>query len=313
MMAFFKAEKKLGVSDGKRRYDLPLNKDSGTGFLVLLIGLMTFLALMTLLGSFLLSAVSNRWESGLENKATIEIPAENPDGSLRNKKTISDLSQKVALILKQRGSTHDIKILSGSDIQNLVSPWLGSDVNLAEVTLPGLISVSLTDSTPVLIADIQQDIEKIAANIHIDTHQAWLSDILRFTSALQFATLTISLIIGLTTATAIAGAIKSRIAIHKKDVELLHLMGASDSYISRQFQRHAFILSFQGALGGTLAGFLALGLIRLIGGVSAQGLLPDLVPGLFHIVLLALLPVLVCAIAVMAARHTVLRALSVMP
>ncbi len=312
-MAFRRKERKLGVSDGKRRYDLPLNKDSGADFLVLLIGLMTFLALMTLLGSFLLSSVSERWSSGLENKMTVEIPADNGSGSMRSREDIAELARKTALKLKDRQSIHDIKILSDADIQALVSPWLGEDIAMEEITLPGLVSVSLEDSSEALLADIEKDLKSIAGNIQIDTHQSWLADILRFTGALQFATLAIALIIGVTTATAIAGAIKSRIAIHKKDVELLHLMGASDGYIARQFQRHALIMAAQGAIAGATAGIITIIIIRLIGGSGAAGLLPDLLPSPIHITALALLPVLVCAIAVGAARRTVLKELSLMP
>jgi cell division transport system permease protein len=66
-------ERVLGKAQ-KRRYDLPLNKGSGTGFLVILIALMTFLGMLALASSFALSAMTARWSSGLENRLTIESP-----------------------------------------------------------------------------------------------------------------------------------------------------------------------------------------------------------------------------------------------
>ncbi|MBI2234772.1 MAG: permease, partial [Micavibrio aeruginosavorus] len=69
-------ERTIGRAE-KRRYDLPLNKGAGTAFLVTLIGLMTFLAMLALTSSFTLSAMTQRWTSGLENRITIEIPTQN--------------------------------------------------------------------------------------------------------------------------------------------------------------------------------------------------------------------------------------------
>ena len=80
-MAIFKRQDdslgaSLGVSKKKRDYDLPLNKGSGGQFLSTLIALMTFLAILALSASFTLSEMTSRWVSGLENKASVEIPAE---------------------------------------------------------------------------------------------------------------------------------------------------------------------------------------------------------------------------------------------
>ena len=59
-MKLRRREKALGVAQGRRVYDLPLNRASGTGFLVLLIALMTFLAMLALSASFALSAMTTR-------------------------------------------------------------------------------------------------------------------------------------------------------------------------------------------------------------------------------------------------------------
>ena len=56
-------DRKLSVAQGKRIYDLPLNKSEGTGFLVLLISLMSFLACISLTASFALDEVGRRWSS----------------------------------------------------------------------------------------------------------------------------------------------------------------------------------------------------------------------------------------------------------
>jgi cell division transport system permease protein len=168
--------------------------------------------------------------------------------------------------------------------------------------------------TPEAIEKLRHTLKGVNQDIRLDAHESWLKDLLRLTGALKFAAAAITLIIALTTVAAIAGAVRSRMAEHKADVELLHLMGASDLYITRQFQRHALALALRGALAGTAAAGLTLLMIGLsAGGGNDTGLLPNLHLGAKHLLILALLPCAACLIASLAARFTVLRVLSLMP
>ncbi|MFP4314327.1 MAG: cell division protein FtsX [Alphaproteobacteria bacterium] len=313
MPYFMPGDKKLGVAQGKRKYDLPLNKSAGTGFLILLIGLMTFLAVMALAGSFALSSLAQHWSSGLENKLTIEIPAENDDQNIRTAEEIQSLATKMNTALQKMNFVRDSHILSREEITKLLSPWLGEGDMIADIPLPGLISVDLVTFNPALEKRLRNELTAITPNLRIDTHQDWLSDILKLTGSLQFATILISLIIGFTTAIAIAGAVKSRIAIHRKDVELLHLMGASDIYISKQFQRHAWILALQGSAAGMVCGFVIIMMLGYFSSHSADALLPDFSLNMVHIFAILFLPALACLIAGLTAKFTVLRELAQMP
>lgn len=315
MAKFFKKkEKKLGVATEKRRYDLPLSRAEGTDFMILLIALMSFLALMALAASFALSAMTERWSSGLENKMTIEIPAQERKGAALPEKEKPDLYvEKVTALLEKDKLVKNFEVLSDSEIAGLVSPWLGEDIALTEIPLPTLISVDLYDVTEASLKNLEQQAHAIAENIKFDRHESWLEDLLRFTGSLQLAAFLISLIIGVTTITAIAGAVRARMALYKAEVELLHLMGASDEYITRQFQRHACILAFQGAVLGTLCGALALLIIKVVAGDMGASLIPDFRLTAFHVGCIAALPLIAAIIGMMTARVTVLRALAVMP
>ncbi len=312
-MRIFGKDRKLGVAINRGRYDLPLNKDEGTNFLRLLIALMSFLAAMALTGSFALDAMTQRWSSGLENKLTIEIPAEMKDGTLRAPADIQTLARQVEAVLRNEPAVKSVEILDDADIQELVEPWLGKDAPLSDIPLPGLISVELNQSTPEDMAKLTNDIGIIDPEIVIDTHEAWLQSLLRMISSLRFAAFVVVTIIAATTITAIAGAIRSRIAVHKADVELLHLMGANDEYIIRQFQRHALMIALQGSLLGTLAAIVVLLTVKYATGENAATLLPTFNVHIVHGAAVAALPLMACLIAALTARFTVLRSLSLMP
>ncbi|MEM6781569.1 MAG: permease, partial [Pseudomonadota bacterium] len=226
MLQFFqKSEKLLGVDRGRRKYDLPLDKTEGTGFLKVLILMMTILAVMAFAVFFVLSDITKRWTSGLENKATVEIPAQDTDGNAIEQSVIETYLKQSSQILKQKPYVAEAQIMDEADIQKLVAPWLGEDTNLTDIPLPGLISVSFQAGMSADMNALKQELESINPLIRIDTHQSWLNDVLRFAGALQFGSVLLLSIIGVITFSAVAGAVKSRIAVHKDEVELLHLIG----------------------------------------------------------------------------------------
>jgi cell division transport system permease protein len=99
---------------------------------------------------------------------------------------------------------------------------------------------------------------------------------------------------------------------------VLHLIGARDRYIARQFARQALDLGLRGGLVGllltvaTLIGIGHAGAATQLFGEHVR-LLPALELAPWHWLVLALLPVAAALIANLTARLTVLRALRRMP
>ena len=273
---------------------------------------MTFLALMALSASFTLSTMTNRWSSGLENKLTIEIPAQKPDGTIIGTADQEGLVARVTKSLAQDSRIIEFEVLEQDDIAELVSPWLGNNIMLTDIPLPVLISVETSALNEEQHEDLEIEIRSIFSAIKLDRHESWLADLLRFTGAMQIASFLISLIICITTITAIAGAIRSRMAVHKAEVELLHLMGASDNYITRQFQRYARSLCFSGGILGTLIGAASLLAIHIFTNGVTDSLLPELKLDALHIATITGIPFLAAAIGTITARMTVLRTLAQM-
>ena len=310
-------DKRIGNAESKGRYDLPLTKSTDTRFLVLLIALMSYLGVMALSGVFALTAISHHWSSGLKGQITIEIPAENPDGSLRTEQEIETLKQDTKTILEASAAIESVKVLSAEDISDLLSPWLGDSQQSAnafgDIPLPGLISAVTKPDAKQSLAPLRRQLKELADNIQVDTHKDWLDDILRLTLTMQTAAIFITILIAATTVIAVAGAIKSRIAIYKKDVELLHLMGASDAYIARQFQRHSLILAIKGSIIGVIFGVLTLVLAGFLISTEAEGLLPHFDLNAYHWLTLFLLPAFMGVLGFVTTRYTVLQSLSAMP
>src|SRR3546814_9593324 len=66
------------------------------------------------------------------------------------------------------------------------------------------------------------------------------------------------------------------LAAHQRSIELLHMIGAQDSYVARQFQNHALRFGLRGGLIGLLGALPTLYLARLLLQRIDSGLLPEL-------------------------------------
>jgi cell division transport system permease protein len=109
---------------------------------------------------------------------------------------------------------------------------------------------------------------------------------------------------------------RTGLMIHAPIVDLLHAMGAADSYIAGQFQRHAFRLGLRGGIIGLVPALLGFGVIRLAaeqGGSVAADLAPGLALPILAWAVLALLPLGMALVGLATARVTVLRTLARMP
>lgn len=313
MAIFTRQNRSLGISTGRQKYDLPLNKDKGNRFLSILMGLMTFLMMLTLSASFVLSAMNDRWSKGLENKATIEISALDQNGAPLTQEDIDTQTTEAQAFLTAHPAIEESIVMDKSDIVQLVSPWLGDNVGLENVPLPGIISIKFKDDIVFDTEEIKESLNNVAPQARLDNHESWLNDVLSFTGAIRLAAILMTLIITITTIVAVGGAIQSRMAVYRDELELLHLMGASDGYISRQLQRYAFLTVLKGGVIGMVIGWIVIFIIGLMAGKMEVSLIPEFSISFLQIFALLFLPVIIALIGMGTARQTVLRFLRQMP
>lgn len=309
----FQRNRVLGIAKEKRRYDLPLTGSSNNNFLRLLIGLMCVLGMLALAASFALSAMNARWSQGLQDRISVEIPAADSGGEVIDKGIVKSMTDDAAKILNESKDVKEAAIMEESQIRALLAPWLGTDMVMDSIPVPGLISVTFNPGAAPDLQKLEAALKEVAPRARIETHESWLADVARFTGALQFAAVLLGLVIGVTTLVAIAGGVRSKLSENKEELELLHLMGASDSYIAKQLQRHTLILSLQGGALGVAAGAVLLLLIGLVAGNMGVNLVPDFRLGAAQKIALLLMPLPVAALAMLTARLTVLRVLRKMP
>lgn len=291
------------------RYDLPLGTDVTGRFLPWIIAVMVFLATLAMAGAMAVSGLVDRWDTGLSGTLTVEVaPPPGADPTLGIEEAVTAALE----VLRSTPGVAAAEPLSAGQTQKLLSPWLGETALLEDLPVPVLIDVRL-DATvdPAALAD---RLARAAPGSVVDDHQAWLDDLLGLARGIELLAAGIVLLVGGAAVGAVVFVARAGLAIHAQVVELLHLMGAPDAYVARQFQRHVLGLAAKGSFAGAALALLTLLLFGFAaGGPGSAALLPAMALSPVQWMVLLAVPLLASALAAAAARFTVLRALMRLP
>ena len=290
--------------------DLPLDRDASVRFLPWLVAFMVYLAALSATAALTMNKVVMRWDQGLAGRLTIQVPPPAPGqaGPTRQQR----VDAVIDLLLHTEG-VRDVRLLSDSDIADLLEPWLGDGILEQNLPLPALVAVVLDDEqgpTPALLAE---RLDAAVPGTVVDDHQRWLGDLFDLARTVETIASLVVVAVGLTAVVTVVFVTRTGLSVHRPVIDLLHLIGAQDSYIARQFEAHAMRL---GLLGGIIGVLLAIASVALIGHLltrSESGLLPDLSLAPLEWILLLLLPLGTAAIAMVTARLTVLLSLARLP
>jgi len=287
------------------RLDLPFQQDASGRFLPWIIALMVYLAAMGGIGLIWLSDALNQWNASLASSLTLQVPAD-----------VSQPRIEMALgALKQTKGVVSARLLQPEETSKLLQPWLGNSVAVATLPLPHLVDIRIDPQATIDYTTLRQQLDSIVPNAQLDNNRSWLGTVRDFAVRIEgVITAGVIAVTALIVAIIIFAA-RIGLAIHRSVIELLHLLGARDAYIARQFQVHALLLGLRGGvIGGAAAALtvMVLGpagrMLELPMPINTHGLLDWRIWLLIVVVGLA-----AGGIAMATARITVLRQLARMP
>ncbi|EWY37028.1 membrane protein [Skermanella stibiiresistens SB22] len=291
----------------RTHYDLPLQRDVTGKFLPWIIALMVYLAMLAMAGSMVLSDMARRWDRGLAGTLTVQVaplPNQTPP--------LGDRVNTALAVLRATPGIARAEALPRQDLQTLLEPWLGTGALNADLPIPAMIDVTLAGGR-IDMRGLAQRLQAAVPGAELDDHAAWLKDLLAIARAVEAVALGVVALVGGAAVATVIFVSRAGLAIHGPVVELLHVMGAPDRYVARQFQSHVLGLAIRGGIIGTVLAAATLLGLRHAGGEYAAGLLPDMALGQFQLVALALVPVCAAGLAAVTARVTVSRALARLP
>lgn len=293
-----------------RRSDLPLKGDATSRFLPWLVALMTFLAAVAVAGVFVLHGLISRWDHDVAGTLTVQVaPVAGDNGE---QMTDERVRQAVDLVRRTPGVT-GARALDKRQTLALIEPWLGSADVIQDLPLPRLIDVTVDPQFRLDLGDLADRLGQTVPGTSLDDHRVWLSRLIALSRTVEWLALGILLLIGSVTSGTVVYATRTGMAVHHSLIEVLHLIGAHDDYIARQFADRAFTLGFAGGMLGLAMAVPALTAIGWAAKRLEGGFVPQLTLPLAGYVAIGLLPLGSALLAMLTARLTVHGTLSRMP
>ncbi|MCP5366532.1 MAG: cell division protein [Hyphomicrobiales bacterium] len=291
---------------GLGRSDLPLGTDADGRFLPWLLAFAVFLAVLALAGLLALNAVAARWEHGVTDTLTVQLmPPPSGDARVEEENHLAVLEA-----LRKTPEVATARPVPTREVLRLLEPWLGDTSAAAGLPLPRLIEVRLLAGAELDVKALEDRLRRLAgAPLTVDDHGVWLAKVVRLIRLAQGLAGLVLLLIAATTVGTVVFTTRTGLAIHHEVIEVLHLIGARDAYVARQFGAHALALGLRGGLGGLALAVPTLVAMGYLAGSLDSGVLPQVSFGPFEWAMLCLPPLAVAALATATARLTVLRVL----
>lgn len=290
--------------DAVRQRSLLPHEDARDAALFFVVAALCFLAGLAGLSARSAYAAADQWTSQVTGEMTVRIYG--GEAAAAGASTLVRSTPGVA----------SARLLSRADAGELLKPWLGAADLPADLPLPQLIAAAASPgaTTSKVAADIAKRLEAAGIKARVDDHAEWSDDVRSATTAAGLAALGGVALLLATAIAVIAFATHAALLARRDIVEVLHLTGARDAYISGLFERRFLILGTQaGAVGAALAFAAAAFMLFAVKQTGERiWLLPQLALSLGDGLILGLTPLLAGLSAMLAARMTVMRSLSEM-
>ncbi|MBI2235730.1 MAG: cell division protein [Magnetospirillum sp.] len=292
-----------------RHSDLPLKGDATSRFLPWLVALMVFLSAMAVAGVFVINSVIERWDRDVSGTLTVQII---PAGGDSTEALTDERVRLAGEIMRKVPGVRTVKALDKRQTLALLEPWLGSTDVVHDMPLPRLIDVAIDPEARIDLGEVADRLTRAVPGASLDDHRVWLSRLIGLSRTIEWMALAVLVLIGLVTSLTVVYATRTGMAVHHSLIEVLHLIGAHDDYVARQFADRAFSLGFGGGLIGLMLAVPALSAIGWAARRLEGGFLPSLSLPLSGYVVIGMLPAVSAVLAMLTARMTVHGSLSKM-
>ncbi|MBM3927713.1 MAG: permease [Sphingomonadales bacterium] len=216
---------------------------------------------------------------------------------------------QIADALRSQPGVTAVAVVPREQLVELVRPWLGDAGLDADLPMPAMIDVTLTNGDNATADAVVAGIARTTPAAHVDRAARWLAPVRSFIASLAWLAAGIVVLMALATSAVVLLAARAGLDTHRDTIDVLHMLGSTDVQVSRLFQRR---IALDTLIGGTIGTVAAMAAVLVIGrqvaaidSVLVSGVTLD--AGAWA--LLALLPLAFAGLATLAARVGVLRAL----
>lgn len=260
-------------------------------FMTAILSLLTFLTVLALGIALSIGTGVLRWNAQWNLFATVQIM----------KSDNADDVQKI--ISANRDKMAQVTEITTGEMTDLMRPWLSDDSALANY-LPKMYEIKFKNT-----ADMKSIGEQISKNARFLTHaQALKTSTSAGWKMIGIAGLVLALTLG-AIGVCISYIARNTALLHRRELEILNQIGASDSFVAHQMQIIVAKIASTATLAGLLAAIPVLILILSTAASARVGLMAMMGLSLGGWLMLILMPVFIVVFSIFITRKTTLNIL----
>ena len=258
-------------------------------FMTTIMGLLTFLSVLTLGIALSIGTGVIRWNNQWTNFATIQVT------------DTKNIDSTAKIIETNRNKMKSVRRVSDDEMAELMRPWISNGGNALKNYLPTMWEIEFKSSDD--MTNVQKSVEK---NARFLSHASALKT---STSAgwkmIGISVLVLALALG-AIGVSISYIARNTAMLHRRELEILTQIGASDNFVARQMQIIVAKITTLAATFGFIAAIPVLLLILSTAHSARVGFLAMLGLNAFGWWTLVALPVTIIIFAIFVTRRTTL-------
>ncbi|GAA4049645.1 cell division protein FtsX [Parerythrobacter jejuensis] len=267
------------------------------------IAIMVALTVIATAAGLALSNLAEGARAELSGGATVQVVEADPVERARQAAAVEE-------VLANFPEVASIRLIPEDELSQLLEPWLGTGMDSEAVPVPALIDVRLREGVnPDKLRRMRAALIEAAPDARIDAQSTWLQPVFSAIASLQYLSMALVVLLAVTSAAAVFLAARSALGVSRETIEIVHLLGGTDTQIARVFQRS---VGFDATMGGAVGLALGLGAVLFLGQRFAaldSGMVTGGGLGWLDWLAVAAVPLITVALAMVTARVTVVAAL----
>lgn len=229
--------------------------------LMLVVGIMCFLACLAVGALVLVEDAAQAWQLDVSREVTVQVKP--VDG-----KPIEPMLQTAMDLARSTEGVRNVRLMSERESAGLLEPWLGAGFDYTKLPIPRLIVIELTDPASANLKGLAIKLAAQVPSAALDDHSIWAKRLRTMAGTMVAASVVVLVLVLTAMVLSVIFATRAAMAGNRDVVQVLHFVGAEDSFIAGEFQHHFLILGFKGGVGGGIGAMLA---FLVAGWVTADG------------------------------------------
>ena len=236
----------------------PILPDDGVSgrSLFAVVAIMSFLAALTVGAVEIAHGIAGEWRGEMAREVTIQLrPMAGRD--------LDADARKAAEIAKLAAGVVDARAFGKEETDRLLRPWLGAGADLSALPVPRLVQVKVGAAAPDFDR-LRRALSESLPNASLDDHRGFAAQLAAISNAVTLAGLAVLALVLAATTLAVSFATRGAVAANRTIVEVLHFVGARDSFVARIFERNFLAIGLKGGLIGGAVAAAVFGFARLV-------------------------------------------------